>query len=313
MRRDAPGKNTLVVRDVTPVVKTYRYLRLAILGMVVLLLFSVGWETLRHGSGCWQTSISSYYYTSVQQVFVATLITVGVCMIVIRGSTSGENLALNVAGIMCPVVALVPTPTIGGCSQVAVRLTSTRATVDNNITALLAAGVVGLAAAITITSAGGARRRPLSLLDLVGLGAAFAVLVGFGSWFIWERSTFFGWAHDAAATMMFLSVIAVVLLNMRDLAWENASARQEPLRRRDYVNRYLAVFLLMVVGVVAVATLWFFVPWNHAVLWLEGVLIVMFAAFWAVQAHELWNRGARAPADLEAMDISPPTGGHGLG
>ncbi len=288
--------------DVDPVVKTYRYLRLSIIGMFVLLLCSVGWETMRSGSGCWLTSISSYYYTPVRQIFVATLITVGVCMLVIRGSTSGENLALNLAGILCPVVALVPTPDTGGCPELSVRSSTESAVITNNIAALLAAGIVGLVAAVTITSAGGLRRRPVSPLDLVGLAMAFVALVGFGAWFTWDRPGFINMGHNVAASVMLMSIIAVVALNMHDLAWERALGQGRHATWRDYVNRYLAVLLLMVGGVIAVGALWFFVPWDHAVLWLEGVLAVMFGTFWTVQAHELWNRGARV------LYTDPPIG-----
>ena len=37
----------------------------------------------------------------------------------------------------------------------------------------------------------------------------------------------------------------------------------------------------------------FLSPWEHLVLWVEVVLILLFAAFWLVQTRELWNRGLR--------------------
>ena len=48
------------------VIKTYRYLRIGMIGAVVLLAASIGIE--RSKVDCWQTSISAYYYTPARAV-----------------------------------------------------------------------------------------------------------------------------------------------------------------------------------------------------------------------------------------------------
>ena len=72
-------------------IKTYRYLRLAMLTMLVMLAAGVLIERAHNAAGCFQPSISDYYYTPAQAVFVASLITIGVCMIALKGSTEWED------------------------------------------------------------------------------------------------------------------------------------------------------------------------------------------------------------------------------
>src|SRR5205085_6408417 len=55
-------------------------------------------------------SISAYYYTPVRGMFAGALLAIGACLVCIRGSTTVEDILLNVAGMLAPVVALIPTP-----------------------------------------------------------------------------------------------------------------------------------------------------------------------------------------------------------
>src|SRR5687767_10736268 len=93
--------------------KTYRYLRLGLIGSAVMLGIAVTFEYLK-GPSCFQTSISGYYYTPARAVFVGALVAVCVALIVIKG-TGWEDFALNVAGMLAPVVAFVPTVNVGEC------------------------------------------------------------------------------------------------------------------------------------------------------------------------------------------------------
>ena len=90
------------------VLKSYRYLRLVMVGLVVLLAASVLIELQQTGFGCWRTSISSYYWTPVRGVFVGALVAIGTCLIVLKGNTPVEDVLLNVAGALAPIVAFVP-------------------------------------------------------------------------------------------------------------------------------------------------------------------------------------------------------------
>ncbi|MEM8926415.1 MAG: hypothetical protein AAGD35_23160 [Actinomycetota bacterium] len=88
-------------------VKTYRYLRIAIVGMVATVLIGILIDRL--DTGVLLGSISAYYYTVAGPLFVGALIMIGVSLIVIRGETATEDVVLNLAGMLAPVVALVPT------------------------------------------------------------------------------------------------------------------------------------------------------------------------------------------------------------
>jgi hypothetical protein len=54
-------------------IKTWRYLRLAMIALVIGLATAVVYEIARRGGDCVQTSISAYYYTHAQAVFVVGL------------------------------------------------------------------------------------------------------------------------------------------------------------------------------------------------------------------------------------------------
>src|SRR5438093_10452256 len=93
-------------RNADDVIKSYRYLRIGIIGAVVLLAISDLIEHLK--THCWQDSISSYYYTPVRSIFVGTLFAVGLSLIVYTARTVWEDLCLNLAGMFVFVVAVAP-------------------------------------------------------------------------------------------------------------------------------------------------------------------------------------------------------------
>ena len=70
-------------------IKSYRYLRLSIVVVVAALMASVLLEV--YHAGCWQESISAYYYTPTHSIFVGGLVAIGVALIAVnrhqRGST----------------------------------------------------------------------------------------------------------------------------------------------------------------------------------------------------------------------------------
>src|SRR4051794_16730122 len=109
-------------------IKTYRYLRMAMIAMIVLLGASLVIEWSKTDPRCLQTSISAYYYTPVRAIFVGALISIGVCMVLLKGNTEPEDILLNVAGILAPVVALVRTPGAGRCHSFSSRWGTRRRT-----------------------------------------------------------------------------------------------------------------------------------------------------------------------------------------
>ena len=162
-------------------------------GAVVLLGVSILIE--RSNVDCWQTSVSAYYYTPVRAIFVGVLMAIGLCLIVIKGSTTWEDATLNAAGMLAPIVAVVPTTDVGQCwSQSPGRLpvdddgnlaSWVVANIDNNITALLITGIAGLLVAAVIASVATSNVKAVAEVGDVGmrlglLAAMVFLLVGAG-------------------------------------------------------------------------------------------------------------------------------------
>ena len=273
-------------------IKTYRYLRLAMVTMLVLLAAGVLVEWVNNPADCFQPSISDYYYTPAQAVFVGALVTIGVCMIVLKGSTEWEDILLNLGGMLAPVVAFVPTPAGATCSSVPNVAPDIAANVENNIAALLVAGVVAVATVAGL--AWHARARSVSNWNrghTIGMLVAVAVLLGGFAWFLWGRQSFIDNAHYAAALPLFLAIILVAVINAREYTQEHTGA----MAARDVArNRYFLVAALLVVLPVLEWVVSKMVSTNHVVLWVEVTVLVLFAVFWLLQTEELWSEGVRA-------------------
>lgn len=271
-------------------IKTYRYLRISMVGAVVLLGVSILIE--RSNVDCWQTSVSAYYYTPVGAIFVGMLMAIGLCLIVIKGSTSWEDATLNAAGMLAPIVAVVPTTDVGLCwSQSPGRLPVdddgnlsawVTANVDNNITALLIAGIAGLLVAALIASIVTNNVKAVAEVGdratRLGLLAAMVFLLSGAVLFVvWDD--FNTRAHGIAAVLMFLFLALAVGSN----AWDR---RSEP-GPRTYFWSYASIAGAMVVAPAVMYPLGS--SWRHMVLVLEATEISLFAIFWLVQTREHWG------------------------
>jgi hypothetical protein len=109
--------------------ETYFTLRLgiAILGLALpILLVSVAWLRARVGL---QASMSAYYFAGngiVRDIFVGVLVAVGAFLILYRGFSRQEDIALNFAGFFAVAVAMFPMEWQCGtnCSPVSVHGTA---------------------------------------------------------------------------------------------------------------------------------------------------------------------------------------------
>lgn len=269
------------------VLVTYRYLRLAMVTVLVLLLAAVVVEWLATGPSCWQDSISAYYYTPVRAVLSASLLALGTGMVVLKGSTRAEDLLLNLGGMLAPVIGLVPVPEVGTCRSAPYAVRDLGADVANNMTALFVAGAFGLGATLVLGARG---RRP-------GAGLVASTLVwaaGLG-WFVLGRTSFLAGAHYTAALGLFAVMVGVVASNSRGL--RHARSRAGASRgRRDLANRYAAIAAAMVAVTVVLGLATLLTGWRHGPLWIEGLLIGLFALFWLIQTHDLWAQGLRGGA-----------------
>jgi hypothetical protein len=239
--------------------RTYMMLRLAMIGVIVALALSVLLE-IHRSDGCIQRSISAYYYTPTRAVFVGALVTLGTCMIVLWGKNMFEDGFLNIAGMLAPIVAFVPTSDANYCSVVTsggVDLTekaqqssvaaaaaqaqtdkliaaATQA-IDNNIETLGLVIAGALVALLVLALIPNSTIVPRSLThkfwiqDVSFIAPwAFAVLVwGIAAWrFKYHQEWFYANAHNWSATTMFGFIIAVVLTNavVQAINWHNYGA-----------------------------------------------------------------------------------------
>lgn len=279
-------------------VTTWRYLRLALIGLAIGLAVALLYERFEV-ERCWQTSISAYYYTPVSGFFVGALITIGVCLICLRGASDGEDVLLNLAGICAPVVALVPTPSTGGCGSVLTDTANRDVNIANNVTALLVVAWIALVAVAAIGFTGTRSEPPQtpSRIDLVGYGLALVALALGTYAFLGQRDWFEANAHNLAAFSMFGFIFLNVCLN----AVQRNLVRGDPLLR---VNRYTLVALVMLIDAAVHVVLWWN-EWRYWVLTAEFSLIGLFALFWALQTGERWADGI-SPVPAPRQDRSPP-------
>ena len=270
-------------------VKSYRYLRLAIVIAVLALVASVLVE--RVNATCWQGSFSAYYYTPSHSVFIGTLVVIGVCLIAIKAANDVEDMLLNVSGMLAPVVAFIPTKAPGTqCSEhpLTFDLTTRSAFVDNNILALAVGGGVALLVAAIVAVVTGKGSRITSTLQrvvspIIGIALAGLLILAGVIWYLVDETSFLDNGHNAAAIAMFGIIWVDVVFN---------SVASWIAGKRTYAWSYTAIAAFMVVAAVAV-----FVAkqvasdWGHAVLAIEALEAGGFGAFWVAQTFENWDAG----------------------
>jgi hypothetical protein len=263
-------------------VKTYRYLRLSIVVVVLALFASVLIERVQ--ATCWEGAISTYYFTPVHSMFVGALVAIGISLVAIRGSTDLEDMLLNVAGVLAPVVAFVPTsPPSDSCASTTIVIRDTKPFINNNVLAYLIAGLIAIAIGYLTARAkhSGDPDRPM----VIGLAVA-AILLGLGViWYFAFRSSFLDHAHAGAAAAMFAIVFVVMVLN----AW-TARGIYRWLYLLGAGGMALSFVVVMLVKLADGG-------WNHYILWLETLELVFFAIYWTAQTIEHWDGGV--PTGLE--------------
>jgi hypothetical protein len=270
---------------------SYRHLRLAMVFLLALLLVAVLQRALTAPNGvCFEGSISGYYFTSARAVFVGALVALGACLIVYRGNTDLEDVALNASGAFAMVVAFVPTKvpnqTAVTCSASNVPTTGQiEAAVTNNMTAFFVIAIPALAVAVWVNRRSGTASFVRRCGDAV---LAVALVAGIVTAIVWPVG-FRAHAHGVTAVLTFVGILAAVLFN----AW-GAKAAQPLSDRTAYRNAYAAIAVLMLASFAVVGGAALALPsWRHAVLVIEALLLIEFGVFWIVQTKELWNDEVR--------------------
>lgn len=293
--------------------RTYSGVRLGVVMVILALGFAVWREVAAAPGGCVQRSLSAYFYTPVRPVFVGALLLIGFAMIVMWGKTPAEDAALNVAGLLLSVVALVPTLDANYCSLPAsVRrgqpesgtaqisdndlIKANAETVARSFTALVFALVVILVLVAVLTLRAWSQGRTPSPAERWAYIATWlvAALTVAALWWLYRDaddpdSAFNHDVHAWSANIAVGLVIVAVFLAAR----EN---RSDPTKRR-WVWLYGLLGIAMVVTAVVVKggdAVGLFSGWldAHATFVVEAILIAFIAVFWVFQTIERRHDGA---------------------
>ncbi|WP_150958911.1 hypothetical protein [Microbacterium testaceum] len=259
--------------------RTYRYVRLALIGATVFLAVGVGIELAR-GDGL--LSVSASYYTPAGPVFVGALSAIALALLALSGRSLEQGL-LDVGAVLALVIAYVPTTISSAACPVGTRCVppEVRATVADNAVAVASVVLLGVVAAVVLARVQGTASRGVALT----VGVIVVLVTGGAVWAVLAPDVFLLWAHEVAAVMFFVLIAAVAAL----AAWR---PRRSGRLRRGVRIAYAVVaggivltLLLLVVGVVAGVERWGF----PVVVVGEAVALALFAVFWLVQTVELWN------------------------
>ena len=273
------------------VLDTYRFLRGGLVVMVVMLFASLIVVAITT-DGCWQTSISAYYYTAAHSVFVASLCAMGILLITYRGSNDTEDILLDLAGVLAFVVAMVPTARPANICGPALPDYVVDPAIRNNMWAVIAGLTFAKVAASVLYRSWRAGPSGVSTYGRWAFAFFWAVTVFGVIAFVFFPTQFAQYGHTVAAILMFACIIAVVVINAY-------LAKNQPDCHPGYVRSYrvIAVTMLATLLVVAVSHELFNPDgggWNYAVIWAEVLLIAQFAIYWALQTRELWDTTDRS-------------------
>lgn len=281
------------------VVYTYRYLRAAMVALLLMMLVSVGlqWLAQLHDTGrsCLLGSISAYYYTPARTVFVGSLCALGAALIAYRGHSGEQEVLLNFSGFMAFVVAMVPTvpDTRCGTSGFALSESEIAAGVQNSIGVLIAVTVV----AVTVSGgiAVSARRRrarievaPRAAASTVCISViCVGVLLGELTLVTVLRARFIAVSHGVAAATMVAGVIAVMVFSAVQSEERHRGLDSNAVSYRR-IYRWLAGTLGLLLAATVIYSL-MVAGRRPVVLVAEVIVIALFCAYWIVQTTELWN------------------------
>ncbi len=276
-----------LLTDSASLQRTYRYLRMGIGGTVVLIFVSIAVAMTQVGV---LSSVSAYYYTPARTVFVGALIATSLGLLAISG-TGVERALLDAAGLLAPLIALVPTPLRPGsvpgltidCEPGSTCVPSVyHPDVANGITTYLVMTVVIVIAAFLIFKGRNQEFRAV-LASLLG---ATALLLVVALMWAFARDTFLQYAHVTAAIVFFLAIGSCAVAK----AFEHYQGAR-PTRTYQRLYWIIAAGFLLD-AVVAVAVIYggwlesFVIP---PVLVCELLALALFLLYWILQSFPRWD------------------------
>jgi len=262
--------------------RTYRYLRLAVAGTVVVIFVSMAIAAMSVG---WLTTVSDYFYTPARNAFVGALIAVAVGLLALSGRGL-ERALLDAAALFAPLIALIPTtlapgsvpgvdvPCAGRCFPPAYE-----ADAANGVLTYLVVGILTVLIALFL-----AALRQVSLATAGwSLIVAVVVLAAVGAMWLFAPDLLLAQGHFVA-TIAFFALFALVALR-------NAFPRRTAPPRRPFRAVYVGIAVGLAAVLIAYVVLLPRADELDApiVLIAEAVALVLFAAFWVTQCIEKWN------------------------
>ena len=277
-------------------ITTYRALRMGVVAAALLLMASLVLEIVRT-CGLQLTSISASYYSPVRNIFVGVLVATGLALIAIMGREKSEDGALNLAGMLAPTIGMLPT-TVGPSAPGACREgvakcipNSTLIDIENNVSALLILGLLGLIGALVYvvrTYGWGSAQLRRTVLP------ALLWLVSSALW-LFARELMLVHGHNLAAFCFFLLLAWVARINALD---PPDGPTVMGLTPRAYQRGYQIISTAMIATIVLTGIYdivillgWLPNPYPQWFFVSETLLLVLFIAFWMLQTAHFWHDG----------------------
>jgi hypothetical protein len=267
--------------------RTYRYVRLGIIGAV----FAIFVALVAYGTTVgWPTSISALYYTPANTVFVGSLFAVSLGLLALSGH-SVEQALLDLAGVVAPLIAIVPTAI--GDNDVPGMVTGCPGDVPCVPDYFLPAIGIGM---VTFAVVGGAGvvlavilalvQRTISRGLLLAIAVAAAIILGMTLWWALDPASFVPSAHLVAtiALLGFMALASIAAASASDAG--------------SYRAVYAVIAILIVVTLLFILAVTLFhlggvdlVEVTGAPLILIGEVIALglFAMFWLAQTAQKWE------------------------
>lgn len=266
--------------------------------VVILVMIAAAVIMERLPAMCWQSAISSYYYTSAHNILTAALTALGTLFIVYKGSSDTEDVLLTLAGVCTFIAAMVPqlprpNPLCWPEGDLPQEYTVEPALLLNVKAVVLALGL-GWVATRLVQRWRGKTSPPRTAVSMLVSRFVFWPIMAVGLFTLFFfPNTFKDLAHGAAGVLMLAAFIATTFCTAYIVGQEDASKSPH---LRGYQLWYWGIAFLMLVTLIFVVFLHLVQPdWAQTVwgLVIEAVLILEFAAYWVVQTFELWNTADR--------------------
>jgi hypothetical protein len=279
--------------------ETYRALRLGMVGGGLLLGTGVVGYIISVGMRI-PPSVSATFYTPIQTIFTGTLILVGLALVAVKGRPGWENTLLDVAGVLIPMVAFVPTPiqdaTCVPAGKDCVPLPLVEG-VGLNVGAYLVLGLVALGYLWLRRLLEGTNQEwdgPTTR----GIATVTGVWLLVAAIFFFARPQFLQFAHYASAISFFVILGVVVFINASYTAPVDPAIDKPASWYRGWyrvIAWLMVAFALFGVVVFLVTGTQNFVYTETSqpfpvIFWVEVVLLTLFVLYWVLQTVELWNQ-----------------------